>query len=143
MPAERRGGWSMSRTGTYACLLLVLCAHLLSACGTLVPGKRSSGQLTDQDILDYAASGYDKEEMMLQKVEVGSHNGMALIAEFPCSDLCPDNTTRVIRYDVENEECEARGGVLHTMFVPSDIAMVEQEYCFPTVLVENWEAYRR
>jgi hypothetical protein len=109
----------------------------------LVPDKRSSGQLTDQDILDYATAEYDKEEMMFQKVEVGSHNGMLLIAEFPCSDLCPDNTIRVIRYDVENEECEALGGVLHIIFVPSDIAMVEEEYCFPTVLVENWEEYRR
>ena len=127
----------MSRTRTYACLLLVLCSHLLSACGMPVPNKEPSGQLTDQDILDYAASGYDKEEMMFQKVELGSHNGMLLIVEFPCSDLCPDNTTRVIRYDVENDECEALGGVLHMIFVPSDIAMVEKEYCFPKVLVEN------
>ncbi len=133
----------MSRTRGYACLLLVLCSHLISACGTLVPDKRSSGQLTDQDILDYATAEYDKEEMMFQTVEVGSHNGTMLIAEFPCSDLCPDYTTRVIHYDVENEECEALGGVLHMIFVPSGIAVVETEYCFPTVLVENWEEYRR
>jgi hypothetical protein len=99
--------------------------------------------LTDQDVLDYATAWYDKEEMMFERVEVGSHNGMLLIAEFPCSDLCPDNTTRVIRYDVENGECEALGGVLHMVFVPSDIAMVETEYCFPGVLVENWEKYIR
>ena len=133
----------MSKAKTYAFLLFILCAHLFSACGTLVPDKRSDGPLTDQDILDYATAEYDKEEMMFQKVELGSHNGMLLIAEFPCSDLCPDYTTRVIRYDVENEECEALGGVLQMVFVPSDIAMVEEEYCFPRVLVENWEEYRR
>jgi hypothetical protein len=49
----------------------------------------------------------------------------------------------VIRYDVENEECEALGGVLHTIHVPFDISMAEKEYCFPRVLVENWEEYRR
>jgi hypothetical protein len=133
----------MSRAKTYACLLFVLCAHLFSACGTPVPDKRSDGPLTDQDILDYASAEYDKEEMMFQKVELGSHNGMLLIAEFPCSDLCPDYTTRVIRYDVENEECEALGGVLHKMFVPSGVAMVETEYCLPTVLVEHWGELRR
>ena len=132
----------MSRTKASACLLLVLCCHLVSACGTVVSDNGSNGQVTDQDILDYAAADYDKEEMMFQTVELGSHNGMLLIAEFPCSDLCPDYTTRVIRYDVENENCEALGGVLHTMFVPYGIAMVETEYCFPAVLVENWEEYR-
>ncbi|MGD8626773.1 MAG: hypothetical protein PVJ34_19705, partial [Anaerolineae bacterium] len=119
------------------------CALLLSACGTPVPTDRPDGQLTDQDIMDYATTGYDREEMMFQRVELGRHNDTLLIAEFPCSDLCPDNTTRLIRYDVENEECAAIGGVLHKMFVPLDIAMVEKEYCFPGVLIEHWEQYIR
>jgi hypothetical protein len=80
---------------------------------------------------------------MFQELELGSHNGTLVIVEFPCSDLCPDNTIRVIRYDVENEQCAAIGGTLHMMYVPQDIAMVETEYCFPGVLVEHWEEYNK
>lgn len=133
----------MSRIRILLCLLSILCSLLFSACGTLVPDGPPNGQLTDQDILDYATAEYDREEMMFQRVELGTHNGTLLIAEFPCSDLCPDYTTRVIRYDVENEECAAIGGVLHTVFVPAGVAMVEEEYCLPGVLVENWEEYIR
>ena len=133
----------MSRRRIHVCLLFVVGSLLFSACGTPVPGERPDGQWTDQDILDYAATQYDKEEMMFQTVELGRHNGALLIAEFPCSDLCPDYTTRVIRYDVENEECEAIGGVLHMIYVPVGVAMVETEYCVPRVLVEHWEEYKR
>ena len=133
----------MSKTNVTGCLLLILCSLLFSACGTAVPTEQPGGQWTDQDVLDYATSGYDREEMMFQRVELGNHNGASLIAEFPCSDLCPDYTTRVIRYDVENEQCAAIGGVLYKMFVPAGIAMMEQEYCFPEILVEHWEEYIR
>ena len=127
----------MSRTKIYGCLLFVLGSLLCSACGTPVPDERPGGEWTDQDILDYAAAEYDKEEMMFQTVELGRHNGALLIAEFPCSDLCPDYTTRVIRYEVENEECAAIGGVLHMIFIPAGVAMVETEYCVPRVLVKD------
>jgi hypothetical protein len=54
----------------------------------------------DRQLLDYASRSYVKQEMMNTKVSLGVHNGAPVIAEFPCSDICPDNTVRIIHYSL-------------------------------------------
>jgi hypothetical protein len=129
-------------TKTHSCALFIIFILFLSACTSVTPNDQDE-TLTDNEILEYATTEYDKEEMMHQTVVLGNHNGALVIAEFPCSDLCPDYTTRVIRYDIDINECTSVGGVVHTMYVPKGIASVAEDYCIPKILVENWERYKK
>ena len=97
--------------------------------------KDSDKQLSDADIKGYASSSYDKDEMMFKKFRLGYHNGKAVIVSFPCSDLCPDYTTRLIYYDVELDKCSEMGGKIKELFVPES----PQDFCVPPVLSESKE----
>ena len=130
-------------TKTHSCTLILVFILFLSACTSATPTSVTptdqDGTLTDDEILEYSTTEYDKEKMMHQTVELGNHNGALVIAEFPCSDLCPDYTTRVVRYDIDISECSSVDGIAQTMYVPRGISMVEEEYCIPKILAENWE----
>lgn len=70
---------------------------------------------------------------------IGSHNGIKVIEEFQCSDLCPQNTHRIIHYDVPaGPSCEQVGGVTKSILVPVAIAIMAKEYCFPRVIADEW-----
>ena len=118
------------------CTLFIVLILFLSACTSVTPTDQDE-TLTDNELLKYATTEYDKEEMMHQTVVLGNHNDATVIAEFPCSDLCPEYTTRIIRYDIDTNDCGSVGGVVHTMFVPRGVELVAEEYCIPKVLVEN------
>lgn len=57
--------------------------------------------LTDADIAAYAARPWDKAAMMDRHILLGFHNGGRVVVDFPCGDVCPDYTTRIIHYAVE------------------------------------------
>ena len=97
----------------------------------------------DRRLLDYASRSYDKRAMMHKKVPLGAHNGVPLVAEFPCSDICPDYTVRIIHYDLkEGQACSQAKGIEKTVLVPMGWGRGERSFCFPAVLVENWNRYR-
>ncbi|MCA1826362.1 MAG: hypothetical protein LC689_05420, partial [Myxococcales bacterium] len=49
---------------------------------------------------------------------------------------------RVIHYDVPpGQECMRAGGVDRKMVVPHSVAFSLRMFCFPRVIVENWDAY--
>jgi hypothetical protein len=129
-------------TKTHLCTLFLAFILFLSACTSVTPTDQDE-TLTDEEILEYSMTEYDKEKMMHQTVELGNHNGASVIAEFPCSDLCPDYTTRIVRYDINIDECGSVDGAVQTMYVPRGIAMVEEEYCIPKILAENWEKLKK
>ena len=103
-----------------------------------------SREISDAELLRYAASTYDKRKMEGREIIVGVHRGVQVVAEFPCADLCPDYTTRVIRYAVApGAECASKGGVDKLIGVPEGIGWTERRYCVPAILAANWEQYRR
>jgi hypothetical protein len=103
----------------------------------LLFAPRMNGHISDQQLLRYAASSFDPREMSFQHVVLGDHNGMRVVADFPCADLCPAYTTRVIHYDVEpGGECEAHDGVTRSVDVPVGVGMLPVPFCVPKVLVE-------
>ncbi len=103
-----------------------------------LPPRGADGAVSDADLRAYAARPFDKGQMMFKTVVLGTHHGNKLIAEFPCGDVCPAYTIRVIRYELKpGERCEARGGVLETLSVPQSIAMVKREFCIPPVLASK------
>ncbi|MDD2732101.1 MAG: hypothetical protein PHI53_02810 [Candidatus Pacebacteria bacterium] len=94
-------------------------------------------ELSDKQLLDYAKSRFDKGEMMGRDIIIGYHYGIPVRVTFPCSDVCPDYTIRIIRYDVELDKCEEVGGIKKAIYVPFAEAMIARGFCFPKVIVSN------
>ena len=97
----------------------------------------ASENLSDEQLLKYAKSSFDKEEMMFKEVIIGYHNGIPVIVSFPCSDVCPDYTMRIIAYNVSLSDCESVGGEIKSIYVPVAITVMPKEFCFPKVIVNN------
>ena len=120
-------------------LRLALAATLATAAFAAVAvADGAARHLTDADLVAYAARPFDKGAMMFHHVALGLHHGAPVVADFPCGDLCPDYTVRVIHYDVPpGPACARIGGVTQIRMIPLGIAMSEQHYCVPAVLAER------
>lgn len=94
-------------------------------------------ELTDKEILDYAKASFNQSEMMFKDFILGYHNGIPVRAWFPCSDICPDYTTKIIHYNVSINQCKEIGGSIAIIYVPVGIASSREEFCVPTVLTDN------
>ena len=115
---------------------------LLIICGNLC-AQDTLDQLSDQEILDYARQPYDKMAKMLQQTEIlGAMRGTVVRVDYICSDECPAYTVRVIRLEVGDDlTCSDAGGIEKELWVPESISSVLRTFCFPGVLVENWDQY--
>jgi len=90
--------------------------------------------VTDAEILAFASAPWDKRDLLARR-ELGIHRGTRVLVEYRCSDVCPDYTTRVIRYAVApGPECARIGGVVRDAVIPSGIASSLRSYCVPAVL---------
>ncbi len=95
-------------------------------------------KLSDADVLAIARSGYDKVHKMGHRDVLGIHDGITLVADYPCSDNCPIYTTRVIHYALPpDESCTRGGGVIRQRLVPVSIAMVNEPFCVPAVIADD------
>lgn len=101
------------------------------------PVLMSSKELSDEELLEYYKSPFDKEKMMFKDMIIGKHKGIPVRVTFPCGDICPDYTIKVVRYDIELSQCEQAGGLVRTIFVPSAAMVMPEEFCFPKIIVEN------
>ena len=91
--------------------------------------------LRDDDLIRFQAATYDKSLLQDTRVIVGRHHGAMVVADFPCSDLCPNYTTRIVHYDLEpGQSCNAIGGVERWAMVPSGMAAHRAAFCVPRVL---------
>src|SRR5579862_7998940 len=78
--------------------------------------------LSDADLVAYAAAPYNQAAMMFKHVTLGLHHGVPVVVEFPCSDVCPQYTTEIVHYDVApGAACAAAGGVTEMRSVPFSI----------------------
>ena len=122
------------------------CCIFVGACsGPPNPSPQidASGDLSDAALMAYASHSYDKRSNMNTHLALGKNRAVPLVADFPCSDVCPDYTVRVIHYDVPVSSCSDAGGVLKSLTVPVGISATEETFCFPKVLVDNWNRYVR
>ncbi len=97
--------------------------------------------LSDRDILDFASEEYSKADFMGTRTILGKHNNANIVAEYPCNDLCPVYTVRIIRYDVPLNRCDEVKGKIRSILVPVGIGSALVKFCVPYVLNENWEKY--
>ena len=111
-------------------------ALVFSCCGTV--GAASSVKLDDVALRAYARRPWDKAALMNRTVELGRHHGVAVVAEFPCGDVCPQYTVRIIHYQLPADvSCASVGGLERPVLVPLAIAMISRTLCIPATLVES------
>jgi hypothetical protein len=119
---------------------------ILLALGSAACATRASepGQLDDAALAAYAARPFDKRALMGQTVELGRNHGVPVVAEFPCSDVCPQYTVRIIHYRLpEGVDCASAGGVEESVGVPVAIAVLPKTFCVPKVLEAGGGYYTR
>ena len=111
----------------------------LSACVSLPTNEDT---LTDADLIRAAKQKESAPTEGAQQWVIGVHNGIEVVKSFQCSDLCPQNTLRVIYYDVPADAtCESVGGVTKSILVPIAITVMPKKYCFPKAIADYWESY--
>lgn len=124
----------MSNAGKF---LPVLGASLLlmTACTSRAS---EPGVLDDAALRAYAGRDFDKAAMMHATVELGRHHGQKVVAEFPCSDVCPQYTKRIIHYQLdEGVSCASVGGVEKDVLVPVAITVRSKRFCVPRAVADD------
>ena len=118
---------------------LILLIASLTACVSLPTNEDT---LTDADLIRAAEQKESSPTEGAQQRIIGYHHGIAVVKSFQCSDLCPQNTLRVIYYDVPADTtCESIGGVTKSILVPFAIGVKAKVYCFPQAIADYWESY--
>lgn len=108
----------------------------LAAC---VTAPTNEDTLTDADLIRAAEQKESAPSEGAQQWVIGYHNGTEVIKSFQCSDLCPENTLRIIYYNVPKDAtCESIGGVTKSILVPIAITVIPKDYCFPKVIAKYW-----
>ncbi|WP_372829491.1 hypothetical protein [Psychrobacter maritimus] len=118
---------------------LILLIASLTACVSLPTNEDT---LTDADLIRAAEQKESAPTEGAQQWVIGYHHGIEVVKSFQCSDLCPQNTLRVIYYDVPADAtCESVGGVTKSILVPIAITVMPKKYCFPKAIADYWESY--
>jgi hypothetical protein len=116
-------------------LRVVLQSAVLAALAAPALAATPTRQLTDADLVAYAAKPFDRGAMMFKHVTLGMHHGALVVADFPCGDVCPNYTVRIIHYDTPpGPACARLGGVVVSRSVPVSIAVTSQSFCVPAAL---------
>ena len=126
----------MPITSTIKYLTLSTLIISLSAC---VTAPTNEDTLTDADLIRAAEQ---KESVPIEGAQqwvIGYHHGTEVMKSFQCSDVCPQNTLRVIYYNVpDNATCDSIGGVTKSILVPIAITVMPKDYCFPKAIAKYW-----
>src|SRR3954447_20851242 len=91
--------------------------------------------ISETDLLAYASRPYDKAGLARPRVVVlGILNGIAVVVEHWCSDVCADHSVRVIHFFVPpGPSCTSVDGVAKSLNVPTGVAVSEKTFCFPRI----------
>jgi hypothetical protein len=122
------------RTGL---LLPLLIPALACAAGGRAAPAPKPRHVSDAQLIRYAATAFDKRKMMFKRETIGLHRGTLVVADFPCSDVCPVYTRRIIHYDVAPPQCGGVRGVVVAELYPLGIAVTKRDFCEPAVLARK------
>lgn len=90
----------------------------------------------------YAGKPWNKAAMMHTTVELGRFRDTPVVAEFPCADVCPQHTIRIIHYRLPAAaNCADIGGVEKEVLVPVAITVIPTTFCIPEPLVASGQYY--
>ena len=101
----------------------------------LAAQERGEGTLTDTQLIEYVAQPYSRSQMMDKRVVLGLYHGVKVVADFPCSDICPAYTRRLVHYDVPLSNCDAVDGLTKEFRLSIGSNLV----CVPKVLADKWD----
>jgi hypothetical protein len=120
-------------------LCALVLAGLTAATGAPAAARASKPhRLSDAQLVRYAASPFDKRKRMFSREVVGLHRGILVVADYPCGDVCPAYTRRIIRYDVPLADCARRGGVLVSERIVRGIGTANIQICKPPILAKGF-----
>ena len=92
----------------------------------------------------WAGQPWDKAALMNTTVALGRYRNVPVVAEFPCSDVCPQYTVRIIHYQLPPEaSCASVGGVEKEVLVPIAITVRPKTFCIPEPLVASGQYYAK
>jgi len=134
----------MSRFITQPMKALALSSLIISltALASCVSAPTNENTMTDAQLIQLAKQTKRKPVEGEPNLVVGIHNGTKVIEAFHCSDLCPQNTVRIVHYDVAaGPTCDAIGGVTKQILVPIAITVAPRPFCLPQAIADNWEGY--
>jgi hypothetical protein len=91
--------------------------------------------IEDSALIDFVRQDFDpmSDETGWPRT-LGTHHGVPVIVSYTCSDVCPNYTKRIVRYNLlPGEECTRAGGLSKDIVVPSGIGTGLRRYCIPAV----------
>jgi hypothetical protein len=92
----------------------------------------------------WASQPWNKAALMHTTVEVGRYRNVPVVAEHPCSDVCPQYTVRIIHFRLPADaSCASIGGVEKQVLVPIAIAVRSKTFCVPEPLVTSGAYYAK
>ena len=92
----------------------------------------------------WAGQPWDKAALMHTTVELGRYRGVPVVAEHPCSDVCPQYTVRIIHFRLPpGASCASVGGVEKQVLIPIAIAVMPKTFCVPEPLVASGAYYAK
>lgn len=116
---------------------------ILTGAGCAVRAGDSS-HLDASALQAQAAKAWDRASLMNTTVVLGSYRGVPVVAEHPCSDVCPQYTVRIIHYQLPPDtSCASVGGVEKQVLVPIAIAVMPKTFCIPEPLVASGTYYAK
>lgn len=111
---------------------------------TVCAAAPAPGQMDAAALHAYADKPWNKAALMNTTVELGSYRHVPVVAEFPCSDVCPNYTVRIIHYRLPADtSCASVGGVEKQVLVPVAITVMTKTFCIPEPLVASGQYYAR
>jgi hypothetical protein len=129
----------MSRITIFAFAVLAVLASASCTTRATEPGTLDAAALRA-----WASKPWDKAALMNTTVELGRYRNVPVVAEFPCSDVCPQYTVRIIHYRLPPEaSCASVGGVEKEVLVPIAIAVRPKTFCIPEPLVASGQYYTK
>lgn len=94
--------------------------------------------ISDQELLKYATTPYDKETKMNTEETLGFHNGQKVKVIYPCGDLCPSYKKRIVFYELKIERCTSTIGVRKEINFFRGRAGKTETFCLPVIIADNW-----
>ena len=92
-------------------------------------------RIGDAALLRFARSRFDPFARTDRVRVLGVHRGTLVVVDYPCGDVCPAYTRRIIHYDVPPEACQRVRGTIVNELLPRGPAVRPVPYCEPTVIV--------
>jgi hypothetical protein len=112
--------------------LAIACATC-AACASREPGERPR-ELTTSEVVSYPdGRGPGPGGRFFGTDLLGTYRGQRFVAEYICSDVCPQYTVVVHHFvDLRSEaDCTSFGGAWQAILVPMGIGIGRRNFCVP------------